>query len=167
MCHILLKEDVSKNLNNFSERMKISAAQFGFPELRDCLSWSSALPVGFQSMFPISCHTLPSCILRQKLGCHLALLYLPPNQSKAAGSQIPLDPSTLVQAHTVSCLVYCNASVSSHHPPSHCCSKKLSRRERTIRPFSDFKLLSIASKATTLFPQSLASLHSLATPDCQ
>lgn len=166
MCHILLKEDVSKNLNNFSKRMKISAAQFGFPELRDSLSWTSALPAGFQSMFPISRHTLPSCSLSQRLGCHLALLYLPSNQSKAAGSQIPLDPSALFQAHTVSCLVY-TTSVSSHHPPSHCCSKKLSRRERTIRPFRDFKLLSIASKATTLFPQCLTSLHSLATPDCQ
>lgn len=138
-----------------------------FPSLGTVWAGPQPCQRASQSMFPISCHTLPSCSLSQRLGCHLALLYLPPNQSKAAGSQIPLDPSALFQAHTVSCLVYCNTSVSSHHPPSHCCYKKLSRRERTIRPFSDFKLLSVASKATTLFPQCLTSLHSLATPDCQ
>lgn len=43
MHHILLKEDVSENWNNVSEIMKkISAAQFGFPKLRDCLSLPSS-----------------------------------------------------------------------------------------------------------------------------
>lgn len=58
----------------------------------------------------------------------------------------------------------------SHLPPSHCCSKTLSRREVTIIPVSDFKILGIAAKAitwmTTLIPQILPSLRSPAVPGC-
>lgn len=92
MCHILLKGDVNKNLNNFSETMKkISAAQFALPSLGP-----SELVFGSWSMSLTVWCALPSCRLSQKLRCHLAFLYLPSNQSTAAGSQILLDPSALV-----------------------------------------------------------------------